>query len=869
MRQLLINNLIGRTSRSNSFKLKNCEQLRYKSSRVDILKRRPNKDENKASRISTMFTITTITHPTVDTKHPLLLLQSEHGDRFLFGKIPEGTQRTFPETKTRLAKLENIFLTGELDWSSIGGLPGMILTLADQGVKKMDLYYGNDILAYVVSTWRYFVFRFGINLKALTVKNEQVFKNKLMTVKSIVVSAPDSYDQPFTPKVLDGFKTLISAMFPHHEPTSKHDPSSDPNVNVEIPKPSVIPRETTSYEVEFNPIRGRFRVDEAIKLGVPKGPLFAQLTQGRSVVLDDGSVISPDQVLEKQRRFAKVLILDVPGNEYLVSFKEKFRNYDKTYLGAVYFFLGEAVEINQEIISFMETFRGENVQFFVSHNRICPNSIVFKSSAITTLKLKAVQSFNYNLPRSGRVYSKDFCDCFDIPLPKGTSVIQENEQSLVTKLDKNNVHVLLQQDSLFIEPFTEGEEVIKARVENNFNEIPSWETLFNNHVIPLKIPNATFQSTVHDQLGINNFNNLTKRGKVEIVTFGTGSALPSKYRNVISTLVKIPYNMNGKVINRSILLDAGENTLGAILRSIPDIDIPSVFHDLKLIFLSHLHADHHLGIVSILKEWYKHNKSNPEAYLYLITPWQYQSFVREWFTLEDAEIIGRIRYISCEHLISGSYVRKEIRSNSFDDLLNHHNPTTKKRRFELDERSSFRDLETIKTLYRDLKIKVFQTCRAKHCDWAYSGSLSFFMNSNSQEIFKVSYSGDTRPNIEKFANGIGYRSHLLIHEATLDNDLMEDAIKKRHCTINEAISVSNAMEAEKLILTHFSQRYPKLPQMDNNLKITANEYCFAFDGMIVDFEKLGEQSPKFSLLNRAFVDEKNSFEKEEKENNSV
>lgn len=114
-------------------------------------------------RVSTMFTITHVTQPTVDTRHPLLLLQSEHGDRFLFGQIPEGTQRTFPENKTRLSKLENIFLTGEMSWNSIGGLPGMILTLSDQGIKCMNLIYGNDIVNYIVSTWRYFVFRFGEN----------------------------------------------------------------------------------------------------------------------------------------------------------------------------------------------------------------------------------------------------------------------------------------------------------------------------------------------------------------------------------------------------------------------------------------------------------------------------------------------------------------------------------------------------------------------------------------------------------------------------------------------------------------------------------------------------------------------------------
>lgn len=131
---------------------------------------------------------------------------------------------------------------------------------------------------------------------------------------------------------------------------------------------------------------------------------------------------------------------------------------------------------------------------------------------------------------------------------------------------------------------------------------------------------------------------------------------------------------------------------------------------------------------------------------------------------------------------------------------------------------------------------------------------------NEHNTFKVSYSGDTRPNIEKFSLEIGYNSDLLIHEATLENQLLEDAVKKKHCTINEAIGVSNKMNARKLILTHFSQRYPKLPQLDNNIDVMAREFCFAFDSMIVDYEKIGEQQRIFPLLNKAFVEEKEEEE---------
>jgi ribonuclease Z len=41
-----------------------------------------------------------------------------------------------------------------------------------------------------------------------------------------------------------------------------------------------------------------------------------------------------------------------------------------------------------------------------------------------------------------------------------------------------------------------------------------------------------------------------------------------------------------------------------------------------------------------------------------------------------------------------------------------------------------------------------------------------------------------------------------------------DAVAKKHSTTSEAIGVGLAMEARRVILTHFSQRYQKIPVMD-------------------------------------------------------
>lgn len=92
-----------------------------------------------------------------------------------------------------------------------------------------------------------------------------------------------------------------------------------------------------------------------------------------------------------------------------------------------------------------------------------------------------------------------------------------------------------------------------------------------------------------------------------------------------------------------------------------------------------------------------------------------------------------------------------------------------------------------------------------HCYGSQAVSLTFPTG------FKFSYSGDCRPS-KAFAN-IGKHSTVLLHEATFDDELQSDAIAKKHSTTSEAIGVGVAMAARRVLLTHFSQRYQKIPSM--------------------------------------------------------
>ena|SRR3990167_5289937 len=75
---------------------------------------------------------------------------------------------------------------------------------------------------------------------------------------------------------------------------------------------------------------------------------------------------------------------------------------------------------------------------------------------------------------------------------------------------------------------------------------------------------------------------------------------------------------------------------------------------------------------------------------------------------------------------------------------------------------------------------------------------------------------------------VGANADLLIHEATFESEMKGEAVSKKHCTTEEAITVGNAMNAKYIVLTHFSQRYPKIPVLPSD---SSANIGIAFDFM--------------------------------------
>lgn len=82
--------------------------------------------------------------------------------------------------------------------------------------------------------------------------------------------------------------------------------------------------------------------------------------------------------------------------------------------------------------------------------------------------------------------------------------------------------------------------------------------------------------------------------------------------------------------NECILLDCGEGTYGQLVRHFGVTGAEKVLSDLKAIYVSHLHADHHIGLIGVLSVRRKMRENGllkPDQPVYLLAPVQIMTWL--------------------------------------------------------------------------------------------------------------------------------------------------------------------------------------------------------------------------------------------------
>jgi ribonuclease Z len=294
---------------------------------------------------------------------------------------------------------------------------------------------------------------------------------------------------------------------------------------------------------------------------------------------------------------------------------------------------------------------------------------------------------------------------------------------------------------------------------------------------------------------------------IRVTFLGTSGARPTVRRNVSGLFVQRE--------GESLLFDCGEGTQRQMMRF-------ATGFGMQHIFLTHMHADHFLGLTGLLRTMGLQGRTDPmtvygpegsarligEAIRVGVERPKFETEVRE---LSEGDLVEfdefRVQTFEVRHGIraTGYALIEEDRPGRFD--------LERARELGIPEGPLFGELQRGTPVEVDGRLiapeEVVGTARPGR---------------------KIVYSGDTLPGpcTVEMARG----ANALVHEATFGSDEADRAKETKHSTAAQAAEVAREAGVKRLYLTHLSARYSDDPR---TLEAEAREI---FPGAVVAHDGL-------------------------------
>ncbi len=271
---------------------------------------------------------------------------------------------------------------------------------------------------------------------------------------------------------------------------------------------------------------------------------------------------------------------------------------------------------------------------------------------------------------------------------------------------------------------------------------------------------------------------------LSVTILGTSGGIPTVERNLPAIAIK-----KGREI---ILFDCAEGTqrqMGKAKLSVSRI---------SKIFITHLHGDHVMGLPGILQTLSLLNRNKP---LYIFGPNGLGAFIGAVKTTVEFTLTFDV-YI--KEITEG--VICETNDYSIECVKTKHTISSFAYAFiEKDRPGKFHPKKAI-------ALNIPRGPLWKKLQQGETIMLDDGIKIEPREVVdpprlgrKIVYSGDTAPcdSVKR----ISKNATLLIHESTYGDDLKEKAIETNHSSATQAAEIAKEAGAQKLILTHISQRY--------------------------------------------------------------
>lgn len=793
---------------------------------------------------------------TGDTVPTVLLFFDQR--RFIFN-AGEGLQRYCTEHKIKLSKIDHILLTRVCS-ETTGGLPGLLLTLAGIGETGMSAQiWGPSNLQNLVNAMRTFV----PNASMLHTHSFGVQGDTGVTVQT---------DSSSPIVFLEDDLVKISAVFLWPHSNMNVDPKDEQKGGETLQSSidaGLVGNLSVIYICELPEVMGKFDPKKALEKGLKPGFKYGKLQRGESVMSDDGSqMVHPSDVLDPSQPGPIMILIDCPSKAHIPalisarSLQSFFSGSDKV--------VNCIVHISPASVTDCMEYQEWMKKFKEAHHLMAGRQMEELGDPILTSSARILTKLNLICPH-----------VFPI-----TGFLSERHKKSTHEQAVSSTGETLAADNLLkfrLRPLT-ALGVDNSSVPESFDLIAAQEELIRD--LPEISEAREYVSQVWKENGGNDAEKMNagseveefqvppeclqcvSREEMEIAFLGTGSSHPSKYRNVSSIYVHL-FERGG------ILLDCGEGTFAQLKRRYGAKGADNVLLSLKFIWISHIHADHHTGLPRILSERRRLTRSlSTHDPILVIGPRQLKRFLDAYSKVEDLNM----EFLDCSQTTSEIKLDSELTNevemmeqsleNSKESIaclplgqvaegstsVRDQMQNSSSRGIHFQQGLDLAGREGLKNLLSSMGLKKLVSIPVVHCLNAFGIVLEsqekLDLNKNMKPGWKLVYSGDTRPCQALVEASLG--ATVLIHEATFDDSMPVEAFMKNHSVTKEAIETGVSAGVYRIILTHFSQRYPKIPVFDDSY---TDRTCIAFDMMSVNLADLPLLPKLLPALKMLFKDD--------------
>jgi ribonuclease Z len=302
--------------------------------------------------------------------------------------------------------------------------------------------------------------------------------------------------------------------------------------------------------------------------------------------------------------------------------------------------------------------------------------------------------------------------------------------------------------------------------------------------------------------------------KFELTILGCGSAVPTVQRNAAAQVLHVQ--------ERHFLIDCGEGTQQQSRR----FKIP--YTKINHIFISHLHGDHFFGLIGLLSSL---SLQDRRVDLHVYADKRLQEIIECQLRLMRCRLCYPLHFHPLGREVQLLYEDKAVTVHAFPLK---HRPEAPACGFLFTERP--RERHIIRAMTDAFKVPVAFMHRLKRGEDFITPEGEVIANARLTKDppapRSYAYMTDTlfSPSHAEYVRGV----HLLYHEATYGDEFIRLARKTFHSTAGEAAQIAQLAGAGRLLLGHFSSRYPDPSPLLEQARSLFPETFLCEDGAVFD-----------------------------------